>query len=254
VAELVLRAGGTPPGAQVDPLGGDHEGIPSGPGRRTDPLEQFRLIVRLLRNERHVGPRRESRRQRDPARVAAHDLEDDRPVVARGGVPQPLDRVDGDRDGGMEAEGPVGAGDVVVHRLRDADDPATAAGEFSRRRERIVPSDGDQHIDPVGRESLDDLLGVPLLGERVRSGAAEYGPALADQRAYFVGGERAGEPVPDPLPAVQVPDRRVPLLVGAEDHGPDRGVKPGAIAPTRKDPELHAETSRYPRGAVVRNS
>ncbi len=144
---------------------------------------------------------------------------------------------------------------VVVHRLRDADDPATAAGEFSRRRERIVPSDGDQHIDPVGRESLDDLLGVPLLGERVRSGAAQDRSRPCRSAGVTSSGVSGRErPSRTPFQPSRYPIVDVPLLVGAEDHGPDRGVKPGAIAPTRKDPELHAETSRYPRGAVVRNS
>ena len=60
--------------------------------------------------------------QGDPAGVAAHHLDDDDAVVRLGGRVQPVDRLGGDRDRRVEAEGVVGAGEVVVDRLRDADD------------------------------------------------------------------------------------------------------------------------------------
>ena len=58
----------------------------------------------------------------DPAGVAAHHLDDHHAVVRLGGRVQAVDRLGADRDGRVEAEGVVGAGEVVVDRLRDADD------------------------------------------------------------------------------------------------------------------------------------
>ena len=48
-------------------------------------------------------------------------LADEDPVVRLGGGVQPVDRLHRDVDRGVEAEGEVGAGQVVVDRLRHAD-------------------------------------------------------------------------------------------------------------------------------------
>ena len=54
----------------------------------------------------------------DPAGVAAHHLDDDHAVVRLGRRVQAVDRVGGDLHRGLEAEREVGAGEVVVDRLR----------------------------------------------------------------------------------------------------------------------------------------
>ena len=56
----------------------------------------------------------------DPAGVAAHDFDDDDAVVRVGGGVDAIDGFGGDHDCGVEAEGRVGAADVVVDGLGDA--------------------------------------------------------------------------------------------------------------------------------------
>ena len=57
----------------------------------------------------------------DPAGIAAHDFNDDDAVVRVGGGVDAVDGLGGDHDGGVEAEGLVGAADVVVDGLGNAD-------------------------------------------------------------------------------------------------------------------------------------
>ena len=77
--------------------------------------------------------------ERDPAGVAAHRLDDDDPVVRLGGRVAAVDRVGRDRDGGVEAEGVVGAVQVVVDRLRHADDREARPRRRAGRRRRACP-------------------------------------------------------------------------------------------------------------------
>ena len=102
-------------------LGDDHDrGVP-----RLEPLldvgADFLDVEGLLGDEDHVGAARQARVQRDPARVPAHHLDDQRPVVALGRRVQPVDRLHGDVHGGVEAERVIRRAEVVVDRLRDAD-------------------------------------------------------------------------------------------------------------------------------------
>ena len=79
-------------------------------------------VERHLGDQDHRGPAGDAGVRRDPAGVAAHDLDDHHPVVALGGGVQAVDRVGGDLHRGREPERQVGADDVVVDRLRHADD------------------------------------------------------------------------------------------------------------------------------------
>ena len=56
-----------------------------------------------------------------------------------------------DVDGGVEAEGEVGAGQVVVDRLRYADDVHAEVGELGRDAQRVLAADRDQRVDAVVR-------------------------------------------------------------------------------------------------------
>ena len=88
-----------------------------------------------LGDEDRVGAAGDPGVGRDPAGVAAHHLDDHHAVVGLGGRVQPVDRVGDDLDGGLEAEGHLGAAEIVVDRLRHADDGhAVARAGAARRR------------------------------------------------------------------------------------------------------------------------
>ena len=128
--------------------------------------------------------------QRDPARVAAHHLDHEHPVVRLGGGVQPVDRLGGDVDRGVEAEREVGAAEVVVDGLRYADDVDAQVGQLGGDAEGVLAADRDQRVDAVGVEVRLDLLDAVVDLERVGPRRAEDG-AAARQDAAHLGDARA---------------------------------------------------------------
>ena len=102
-------------------------------------------VTDLVDVERELGDEHDRRAAgdpgvgRDPAAVATHHLDDHHPVVALGGGVQTVDRVGGDLHRGVEAERLVGAVDVVVDRLRHADDRQTVVVVRAGRRRVSEP-------------------------------------------------------------------------------------------------------------------
>ena len=117
--------------------------------RRADLLD----VERLLGHEDHVGAAREPRVRRDPAGVPTHHLHDHHAVVALRGRVQAVDRVGRDLHRGVEAEREVGRREVVVDRLRDADDVHALAGQLVRDAERVLAADRDHRVDAVARRA-----------------------------------------------------------------------------------------------------
>ena len=79
-------------------------------------------VVGLLGQQDDVGTACDAGVQGQPAGLVAHDLDAHDPAVAAGGGVDAVDDVGGDVHGGMEAEGDIGAVDVVINGLGQADD------------------------------------------------------------------------------------------------------------------------------------
>ena len=77
-----------------------------------------------------------------------------------GGRVQPIDRVGRERDRGVEPEAVGGADDVVVDRLRHADDRDAQLAELVGDRQRAVAADDDQRVEPQPAEDLEDAIRV----------------------------------------------------------------------------------------------
>ena len=147
-----------------------------------DPVER----VGDLRDQDHVGAAGDARRERDVAGIAAHDLEHHDPRVAGGGDVQPIDRLGRDLDRRAEADRTLGRADIVVDRLRDADQaPVALLRQPAQDREAAVAADADQRVEAELVVAVDDLLGVVdraavggRIGERIAPvGRAEHGAA-----------------------------------------------------------------------------
>src|SRR5213079_1501004 len=78
---------------------------------------------------------------------ATHHFDNEHAAVRLGGGVQPVDRFRGNIDGRIKAECLVGAGDIVVDGLRHANDGDAAFVNSRRDTERVVATDGNQHID-----------------------------------------------------------------------------------------------------------
>jgi hypothetical protein len=202
-----------------------------------DPVD----VERALRDEDDVGAAGQAGVQRDPAGVPAHDLDDQRAVVRLGRGVQPVDGVDGDLDRGVEAEGVVGGAEVVVDRLRDADDVEASGGQLGRDAEGVLAADRDQRVDAGLLEVLPDLLDPVVDLHDVGPAAAEDGASAREDAPGLLHAERHREPLERALPAVAEAEELVPVHLHAlPDHGPDDGVQAGAVAPAGQDTDAHS--------------
>ncbi len=107
-------------------------------------------VVVVLRDDDRIGTTCDSGIGGDPPFGAAHDLNDDDPVVRLCRGRESIDRFGSDADRSVESECHVGSADVVVDGLRDADNRQTLFGQLQRRPQRPVAPDDDEAIDPVG--------------------------------------------------------------------------------------------------------
>ena len=149
-----------------------------------DALADLVDVERALGDEDDVGAAGDAAVGRDPARVAAHDLDDDDAVVRLRGRVQAVDRVGGDLHRGVEAEGDVGAGEVVVDRLGDADHRHAVGRQPARDAERVLAADRDQRVDAFALERLAHergAVGAVLVGVRARR-AEDRAAAVQDAR------------------------------------------------------------------------
>ena len=99
--------------------------------------------------------------ERDPAGVPAHHLDDHDAVVRLGGRVQAVDRLGRDRDRGVEPERVVGAVEVVVDRLRDADDrEAVLRVQLRGDAERVLAADRDERVE-LSRSKFASTFSTP---------------------------------------------------------------------------------------------
>lgn len=177
--------------------------------------------------------------QRDPSGVTAHHLEHHAPLVRVAGGAQPVDRLGGDLDGGVETEGVVGGVDVVVDGLGYPDDRDAVLEEPLRRRRGALSADRDHAVDTEVLEYLLDVLRAAVgLGVRAESTGAQDGSTLVGQTTDHRAVEIDDVAVDQSVPAVAETDEllavdRLPL----EDRSADHRVQPRAVTPGRQNPE-----------------
>ena len=194
----------------------------------------------LLRDEDHVGATGDPAHDRDPTRVPSHDLDDHHAVVGLGGRVEPVDRLGRDRDGGVEAERVVRPGEIVVDRLRDADDrQRVLAMEACGNPERVLASDRDERIELRLAEVAQHGLDSPVYLVRIGSRRAEDRAAAREYSRDLAPSERSEDPLGQSLPPVADRDHLVTAVGRSPDDGPDHGVQPRAVAAAGQDPDSH---------------
>ena len=185
---------------------------------------------RLLRDQDDVGAAGDAAHDRDPARVPAHHLDDHDAVVGLRGRVQPVDRLGGDGEGRVEAERVVGRGEVVVDRLRHADDRERMLLEEPRGdAERVLAADGDEAVEPLRLDVLEDALDAVLELVRVRArGAENRAPRgrIPEIARLSSGSELA---LDEPAPALAHADHLVPAVERPPRHRADDRVQTRAI-------------------------
>ena len=163
-----------------------------------------------LRHEEPVGAGTDGGHEGEPAAVAAHDLNDEAPLVGEGGVKDVVDGVADAGEGGVAANGGIGAGHVVVDGADEADDVEGAVGidlggrqlagadEFLQQAGPLLAEDvgaGEGAIAAADDEGVDAPQDHVLGGAQAAGAFAEgHGASGPDE------GTAAGEPAADVLP------------------------------------------------------
>ena len=131
---------------------------------------------------------------------------------------------------GVEADGVVGADDVVVDGAGDAHHGDAELGQILRAAERAVAADGHQ---PVQTDELAGGVGLflPLVGaELITAGAVQNGAAPVDDAAdagvVHLQDVAGDQPLPAPADTHALDAPRV----GAAHHGADTGVHARRVA------------------------
>ena len=209
-------------------------------------------VERALGDEDRVGAAGHPRVDRDPAGVAAHDLDDDHAVVRLGRRVQAVDRVGRDLHRGVEAERVVGAVEVVVDRLRHADDGHAVGRQAARDAERVLAADRDQRVDAGALHRLAHerravravLVGVRARGAEDRAAARQDALRLLERQLEAVALEHAG-------PAVAKAGEDVAVApIALADRAADHGVEAGAVAAAGQQADAHPRDVVMPPSAT----
>jgi hypothetical protein len=192
--------------------------------------------------------------QRDPAGIAAHDLDHHHPPVRFGRGVQPPDGLGRDRYGGIEAEGEQGPVQVVVDGLGHAHHRQTQIAKPLGDAQGTVTADGDQgiaaHRPKAGQHFLGDigqhhlLAPVHRIFERIalvdgpQDGTAQVGDAA--HPIAIQGDQPIGFPAAQAF--ITIPDARHPPapVQRPQGHGADYGVESRRITAAGIDEQMHA--------------
>ncbi len=142
-----------------------------------------------------------------------------------GGRVQPVDRVGGERNGRIEPETVRRADNVVVDRLRDADERNPALAELVRNRQRAVAANHNERVESHPVEHLDDAF-------RVHAGAVRGRDGRGERIARVDGAENR---------AAQAQDARD--VAGASSRERSASSRPSKLSsmPRHVMPALHAD-------------
>jgi hypothetical protein len=143
-----------------------------------DALGHLLRVVGDLRNQDGVGAAGHAGVQRNPPGVAPHHLDHHHAVMRLGGRVQAVDGVGGKAHRGVEAEAARRADDVVVDRLRHADERDAHLVELVRDGQRTVAADADERVELHRLEHLEHAVGVVEGSVGVTIGCANGLPAV----------------------------------------------------------------------------
>ena len=218
-------------------------------------------IEGYLRQNDGVCPAGDARKQGQPARFIAHHLHEDGAAVAVCRGAHPLDGVGDDVERGMEAEGVVGAVDVVIDGLGKADDVIPLRAQQRRRAVGARPAQGEQAVQPhlaVIGAHLFQTGGAVFFGHghHLEGGAhrPEHGAAHVEQALELFARHGAAFAADEAAVTVGNADDLgiFDVLIHIQADAAHDGIQPGAVAAACQDPYLHGKASSHdifpPRG------
>jgi len=114
----------------------------------------------------------------------SHDLRDDDAVVAVRGAVQPVNRLGGNAERGVKADGRVGQRHIVVDGFRESDDMQALFHQTQRILLRAAAPDADESIEPepavIGGNRTGHVPHRPLIS--MRCGLSRLVPSTVPPR------------------------------------------------------------------------
>ena len=153
-----------------------------------DVVDDLLLVIVILLGKKDVlRAGGDTAPESDIACMAAHDLDDGASLMGRGGILYLVDGVHGRIDGGVEADGVVGAGDIQVDGAGNADGVDAVSGQSLGSAVGAVAADDDDAVNAILSADL-GALGLPFLRTEFRApGRAQNGSAGLDDPGHVPG-------------------------------------------------------------------
>ncbi len=216
----------------------------------------------IFRNDAAVGGASHGGEHGGKAGVAAKDFEDHEALMGSSRSAEAVNHLDGAGDAGAEADAVVGARDVIVHGLGNADNLEALFVQTNAVAEGIVAADGNESVNPEPGEILEDFRSevILLCGEfilemrrdirfgdaagigagRVEKGAAGAAGAIDN---FFVEEKEIvrvvvilfAEHIDEAGPSVANADNLIAFANGAESDAADSWVETGNVTASGED-------------------
>ena len=206
-------------------------------------------VVRELREQDDVGAAADSGVEGDPPRIPSHHLDDHDAPVRLGRRVQAIDGVGGKGHRGIEPEAIGGADDVVVDRLRHADDWDAELAEPMRKAERAVAANHHEAAKSHAVKHLDDPVGVfcsepsEVVIRRTNGSPVLTVPRIVPPRrrmpvTSLVVRTRAAIELQQAVEAVFDADHVQPGVDAGLDDGADHSVQTRRVTAAGEDPDF----------------
>src|SRR5436190_9944280 len=152
-----------------------------------------------------------------------------------------VDRVSRNLHGSVESERHVGGGQVVVDRLRDADNRNAFFMQARGNAESVFTADGNQRVNAERRQGPSYCVQATLFFERVGPRGTKDRPATRQDPTYRGDVELLGRTNERATPAIGKADEiHVVISDAAPHHRADHAVQAGSVTATGQYTYSHA--------------
>lgn len=229
--------------AGIVAFGHDHDGRRGAP--RVAPflkqLDQATDVGRFFGHQHVFGTAGDRRLDRQITAVAPHHLDKKQAIVGFRRVPNAVDRVQSDVQGGIKTDGKIRAADIVVDGAGHADDvDVLLFGQGQGAAIRAVAADHHQPFDLVLSEHLCGHFAAFGIKELLAARRPQHGAAAVDDPADIARSKRRDVAVDKPAIARSNAVNLNAMVGRRSHHGPDGCVHAGRVAPAGQNTDsLH---------------
>lgn len=165
----------------VDLFGNDDDGpLFLGFAHLAEGVDDFVFGDRVIGGDDHLGAFGDAGEQGQIAAVVAHDFDDGATLMGFGGFADVVDAIADRVQAGVETDGVVGRGDVVIDRAGQADAVDAHLGELLGAHIGAVAADDDEGFDAHLLQIVDRFLADGFFFEFAQTGGLENRAAFGD--------------------------------------------------------------------------